>query len=290
MLMRPNVIPDTRPLPLWQSSQFAAALRAIGTDADVNQLGQAGQVMLVRRTLGPLGHFTLASRGPIWADGADQDTQVDALRQSWIHVVNADGTPSDVMRRAGYRRIARPAAVAQLELHRDPDAQLATCKGKWRNAFRQGARGDLMTVHRPYYEAKDAWIFDRDYAQQKAKGYRALPPMIVRAMAQNDPQQVRVSLAFQGPKPIAAMVFLLHGTGATYQIGWSKDAGRAANAHHVLLMQAAQRFAQGGIKQIELGLIDPDNNAGLTRFKLGSGARVHTLGGTWLRLPFARRR
>lgn len=290
MLMRPDVISDTRPLPLWQTAQFAAALRLIGTDADVRPLGLAGQVMTIRRTLGPLGHVSFASRGPVWADNCDAETQVRALHDSWLHIVNADGTSPDVMRRAGYRRLMRPAMTAQLELKRDPDSQLAACKGKWRNAYRQGTRGKLMTVHRPFYESKDAWIFDRDDAQQRTKGYRALPPDVVRAMAQNDPQQVRVSTAFHGPKPIAAMLFLTHGAAATYHIGWTKDAGRAANAHHVLLMQAAKRFAQEGIKQIELGLIDPDKTPGLARFKLGSGAKIHTLGGTWVRMPFARRR
>ena len=290
MLMRPDVIPDTRPLPLWQSASFATALRLIGTDAEIRPLGLAGQVMVVRRSLGPMGHFNFASRGPVWADNADDDARVQALRDARLHVINAQDTQPHVLRRAGYRRIMRPQAVAMLDLHRSADDQIATCKGKWRNAFRQGQRRNLTTVHRPYKETKHAWIFDRNYAQQKAKGYRALPPRIIRAMSQVDPRNVSVSIAYQAHKPIAAMLFLQHGAGVTYQIGWTSDAGRTANAHHVLLMQAAQGFAKQGATQMELGLIGVHHPVGLNRFKLGAGAKAVELGGTWLRLPFQRKR
>ena len=53
----------------------------------------------------------------------------------------------------------------------------------------------------------------------------------------------------------------------------------------VLLMEAARRLAATGVTELDLGTIDTDASPGLARFKLGSGATVQRLGGTWLRLP-----
>jgi hypothetical protein len=44
-------------------------------------------------------------------------------------------------------------------------------------------------------------------------------------------------------------------------------------------MQALQAT---GVEVIDLGLAEPDRAAGLARFKLGTGARLRRLGGSWL--------
>jgi len=286
MLMRPTILTTDQPLPLWQSPEFVTALRRLGVDAEIQPLDDVGQVMVVRRRFGPFGTVAFTSRGPVWASETPPALQVDALRNSGLRLVNADGTAADVLRRAGFRRIRRPAAVSVLDVHANPDDQVAACRGKWRNAYRQGLRKSPITRHGHFDPGRDAWLFSADRAQQKAKGYRALPAKIVQAMAAKDRKSVMVSQMMLGPTPIAAMLFLLHGTAATYQIGVTTAAGRDARAHHVLLMQACAKLAKRGVRQIELGLHQPKVAPGLARFKLGSGAHVHDLGGTWMKLPF----
>jgi hypothetical protein len=284
MLMRPSLLSDDA-LPLWQSAEFARALRRMGTDAQIDRLADAGQALVVRRSFGPFGTVAFTSRGPIWAAGAQEAEQIAGLRASGLHVINADGTAPNVLRRAGFRRIRRAAEVSVLDVQPDMDAQLRQCRSKWRNAYRQGLRAGLITGHRPFHPQKDGWIFSADRAQQKDKGYRALPPTFVQAMAAIDRKAVMVSQMMMGPTPIAAMLFLVHGAAATYQIGVTTAAGRAARAHHVLLMQACAKLANRGVQQIELGLHHPQDAPGLARFKLGSGARLQELGGTWMKVP-----
>jgi hypothetical protein len=36
---------------------------------------------------------------------------------------------------------------------------------------------------------------------------------------------------------------------------------------------------------LDLGTVDTENAPGLARFKIGSGAQIRSLGGTWLRIP-----
>ena len=286
MLMRPSVLPADVPLPLWQSPEFVAALRRLGTDAQIETLQDAGQAMVIRRRFGPLGTVAFTSRGPVWGAAITPDHQVAALRSSGLRVLNADGTPPNVLRRAGFRQIRRAQAVAMLDIATDADQQLRACTGKWRNAYRQGAKAKPVTQHRAFSPGTDAWLFSADRAQQKDKGYRALPIAIVKAMQAQDRRSVFVSQMMQGPTPIAAMLFLIHGAAATYHIGITTQAGRHARAHHVLLMQACRALAKRGVRQIELGLYDPATLPGLARFKMGSGARAHPLGGTWVKLPF----
>lgn len=286
MLMRSSALSDDAPLPLWQSAEFVRALRRLGTDAEVQSLDDVGQAMILRRRFWPFGTVAFTSRGPRWVSGTTATQQVDALRGSRLHVVNADGTAPDVLRRAGFRQFKAAASVTMLATHTDPDTQLRQCHQKWRNAYRQGTRQNPNTRHAAFDPAADAWLFSADRAQQKAKGYRALPPAIVQAMAAQDRKSVMVSQLMQGPTPVAAMLFLIHGHAATYQIGVTTSAGRLARAHHVLLMQAVGKLAKRGVRQIELGLHQPKLTPGLAHFKQGSGAQIHTLGGTWIKLPF----
>jgi lipid II:glycine glycyltransferase (peptidoglycan interpeptide bridge formation enzyme) len=78
------------------------------------------------------------------------------------------------------------------------------------------------------------------------------------------------------------MMFLIHGQAATYQVGWSNQAGRDLNAHNLLLWQAMLELRQRGIKRLDLGGVNTTRSAGLARFKIGTGGQVLKLPGTYL--------
>jgi lipid II:glycine glycyltransferase (peptidoglycan interpeptide bridge formation enzyme) len=78
------------------------------------------------------------------------------------------------------------------------------------------------------------------------------------------------------------MMFLLHGSAATYQVGWSNDTGRQFNAHNLLLWHAIEALQQRGVRLLDLGGVNTQRSAGIARFKLGTGGRVLTLAGTYL--------
>ena len=81
------------------------------------------------------------------------------------------------------------------------------------------------------------------------------------------------------------MLFLSHRPCVTYHIGWTSADGRATHAHNLLLDHATAHFFQNGFTTMHLGLIETETTPGLARFKLGAGARITPLGGTWLHLP-----
>ena len=285
MLMRPSSPLPDRPLPLQQSRGFARALHLLGRDAEIEGVQGCGQVLVVTRPFGPFGRLRFASRGPVFQADATTEDRVASLRAARLHLVNPEATQVPVMRRAGFAQVMTPATIAVLAIHPDHDAQLAQAHGKWRNAARQGAATGLRIRQRLLCPSRDRWLLEADMDQQRSKGFRALPHAISLAYAQANPGDALVLTASEGSTPVAAMLFLRHGQGTTYQIGWSGARGRALRAHHALLVDACRRLAAMGVTELDLGTIDTDNAPGLARFKLGSGATARCLGGTWVRLP-----
>jgi hypothetical protein len=285
MLMRPATDLIDHPLPLQQSPGFAQALTLLGRDAGIEPLQGCGQVLVVRRAVRGLGHMRFASRGPVFSPDFSICDRATALRAARLHLVNAGPGDTEVMRRAGFVQIMSPATAAILRLDADPDAQLDRAFGKWRNAARQGMAAGLRLRQRLLCPSRDGWLLDADLAQQRAKRFRALPHALSLAYAQANAGDALIMTASEGGTPVAAMLFLRHGTMATYQIGWSGPRGRVLRAHHALLIDAARRLAAMGVAQLDLGTLDTQNAPGLARFKLGSGATAQLLGGTWARLP-----
>ena len=81
------------------------------------------------------------------------------------------------------------------------------------------------------------------------------------------------------------MAFVVQGGCATYHMGWTSDAGRAAGVHAVMLTRAAEALQAEGVRWLDLGSVDTEASPGLARFKLGTGARLKRLGATLLVLP-----
>ena len=251
--------------PLQQSELFAKAMSLLGRPPE-----RFENTLILRRRFFP----TLASRPQLSGDGLKQ------LARHGVRLINAE-RPQDApaLRAAGFRQIMTAAHIAELDLAQPPDALRAAMHGKWRNRLVAAqAKHEHSVSHCAFEPSRDAWLLKAEAAQQKRRRYRALPPALTLAMSQAAPDALRIFTCCD-----AAMLFVLHGRRASYHIGFSGPQGRAASAHNRLLDAAMQTLPAFGIRWLELGTVDTEHSAGLARFKLGSGAQVRTLGGTWLR-------
>ena len=266
------------PLPLQQHAYFGNALGLLGRQVHVLALPSAAPVLAVRQ-FGQL----MTSRGPIWQGGAAPSA--DMLRTSGLRVVNTDAPDASTLTQAGYRMIITPAYVAELDLSRPPNVRINHAKAKWRNIWRRSQDTPVVIKEACFDPANHQWLLDADNRQQRQKRFRGLPHALISAYAACHPQDVPVFVAFEDDTPIAAMLFLLHRPVATYQLGWTSARGRRLGAHHRIIMDAATTCADRGYCRLDLGNVDTDNSPGLARFKIGTGATVRPLGGTWLRIP-----
>lgn len=263
-------------LPLQQHPHFAAALTRLGRTVQFANVAGAAPVLTVRQW-----GQSITSRGPIW----HEDRCSDSLRKAGLRLINAD-TPNDaLLHGAGFRRLMTNTHMAKLDLQTPLDERRRAMKPKWRNAWRSAQNAALTVYEVQYNTHEHAWVLQADLAQQRAKRFRGLPHTLIDAFAAGQPKSVRVLICCTNNSPIAAMLFLLHAPVVTYHIGWTSLQGRKLHAHHRMIMEAAERFAQRGYYRMDLGAVDTDRVPGLARFKIGTGAQVRPLGGTWLRLP-----
>ena len=270
----------TRPLPLQQHPNFAAALHRLGQPVKLQDLNRNTSVLVLKRF-----GVSFASRGPVWQDTMSTDEKAAQLRQSGLRIVNADKDAPTAYRSAGFRLINTPASVAELKLDGTSADILARAHGKWRNIWRRGQNGQLTFTQERFARHRHGWILQADRTQQREKGYRALPHAVIEAYAANRPKDVKVHIAHKGSDPVAAMIFLLHHPVATYHLGWANADARRLGAHHWMIMDAASRLGARGFTRVDLGHVDTETAPGLARFKIGTGAHVRPLGGTWLKLP-----
>lgn len=275
-------------MPLQQSLRYGAAIARLGRTvrrARIVRDGDAiGVAQVVSRGFGP-ARLSLLMRGPVWSVPVAPAEAGEALR----HIARAASPllaiPESGARGLGLVPLVTPRHVALLDLGPEADRLRDGLHGKWRNRL---VRAEVAGMHvrlGPADPAPVAALLARDAAQQKARGYRALPAGFTHAWLAGDPAGALYAEARHRGEVIAAMLFLLHRPWASYHVGWSGPEGRRLNAHNLLLWQAALRLKAEGYRMLDLGDVNTEDAPGLARYKIGTGARVATLGATRLILP-----
>lgn len=285
------------PVPLPQSPEFARTCDAIGRPVRTCKREARGAVRLLwqiqSRRFGPLGRVDMVSRGPVAASPDDRASWLDQW-QNWHDgrplILNADGMKAADLRRAGFWPLMTPASLAMLPL--GPREQMrAAQKQKWRNRLNRAEASDLRVTRHAL--DRNHWILGAELKQARKGGYRGLPPAFSAAFSKVNPGKAVVFEARHRGQPVAAALILRHGPMATWQIGSSSPEGRKLNAMNAVLWRAMVWLAEQGHTALDLGLLNRDDAPGLAHFKLGTGAYIHQLGGTWLHqgalAPIARR-
>jgi lipid II:glycine glycyltransferase (peptidoglycan interpeptide bridge formation enzyme) len=103
------------------------------------------------------------------------------------------------------------------------------------------------------------------------------------AESRKQPSRNLMSLrADVGRDRLAGMMFLIHGEAATYQVGWTSDAGRDLHAHNLMLWRAIEELRERGVRSLDLGGVNTQRSAGIARFKMSTGGTVIQLAGSYL--------
>lgn len=276
-------------LPLQQSPAYAAALARLGRAtrcAGILLDGEpVGFARIVARRLGPF-RLSLVLRGPVWTAPVSPAAEGEALRQiarsvSPLVVVPERGGAGG----RGVVPLMTPRHVALLDLTPEADRLRADLHGKWRNRLVRAEEAAVQARIGDPDPAQVAALLTRDAAQQRARGYRALPARFTHAWLAGDPGSALYAEARQRGETIAAMFFLLHRPWASYHVGWSGPEGRRLNTHNLLLWQAILRLKAEGYTTLDLGDVNTEDAPGLARYKIGTGAAVAALGATSLILP-----
>ena len=298
-LKKPEWDALTQDAPIQQQWAFGDALAEVGPPRLRAVVRSGGETLALAQFsvggVGRLASWALCMRGPVWvADLTDAD-RAEALRRLRAAaplrrpraIFFMPDAPDDCAypKLAGLRRVMTGLNAVDIDLTPSLDALRAGMHGKWRNRLRSAekARVELRPIGRRLRDYR--WLLEEEDAQKKANRYFGPPTTLIPAYrrAAGDKRALRIMGAFDGgEEPIAAMLFLRHGRRATYQIGWSSEAGRRLGAHNLLLWDAIAAFKRDGARRLDLGEADTRSGAGLARFKLGAGGRPTTLCGAYV--------
>jgi len=282
----------------WQQGwAYGAALASPGWPVHRARIVEEGETVghaqFSGRRLLKFAHVATCTRGPVWSADVGEDARREAYRllRETIPLPKPRGiffTPDAAdegapLRAARFHQVMSPYSTAMLDLTQHDDALMARMRGKWRNRLRRAEDAAIEVTVKMARRGSYDWLLREEEAQQRARRYRALPPALVPVWQEQAGRagDVTIATATRGGERLGAMLFLLHGAGALYHIGMTTDAGRAVNAHGLTLWRAVQALRKRGIETLDLGGVDTVDNPGIARFKLGSGATVRTLCGTW---------
>ena len=268
------------PFALLQHAAFANALAACGARPQTLDLPHPALV-LQRRIAGVL---PLAMLARVTLAPADFAALPDALRAAGLArrlLIISPDHPAPWLGETGAVALMTPATTAELRLDQSPDAMRRAMHQKWRNRLRHGEAAGIRVVRTPLPDRADHPLLVADAQQQRERGFRNWPAVLTLAYARANPKSAMLFTALSGSDSVAQMLFLRHGSGATYHIGHITDRGKTLSAHNLVLWRAMTWLAKNGHTRLDLGTLDTANNPGLAHFKLGSGARPRQLGGTW---------
>lgn len=253
-----------------------------------------GLVQVLQRRALKLFRQTHIHRGPLWFGGTPAPDVVEAAltllrreypnhvfsRLSFLPELPASPEMAAVLERCGFRRIGPGYQTVWIDLTPSLEAIRARFAGSWRKRLKDAESAGLVLDVDPAAQNLP-WLARQDQKQAQTKGYRsASGPLIVRLRnAMHKAGGVLMITALAGKEPAAAALLFIHGQAATYQIGWSSEAGRKSNAMRLVLWRAIAELKARGVTMLDLGGINPDDAPGVTEFKLGlGGERVETAG------------
>ena len=200
----------------------------------------------------------------------------------WTPELTLDDYPPALKHALPFRPIMTGYSTPIWDLTPTEDTLWNGLEGNWRTAARK-AMNAKITVKTGHGGADLPWVLSMAEGYRKKAGYYTLPPQVfLNWHAKAAPHDTLLLTASLGTDKIAGILILKHGHSATYQTAWTSDIGRSLNVTNVLLWQAALHLKQNGVQHLDLGGVDTEKNAGIARFKLGTGAEVLQLAGTFL--------
>ena len=283
---------------LQQDWSYGASLLTKDVSCHRAQVIQNGQTValaqFICRRYGWVAGFAICSRGPVWLKTLTAKEQKEiyrALKRSLpiarprFALFSPNLTDPDDASVAGLVRVMTGYSTVLIDLQQPTDALRAAMEGKWRNRLVAAERANLDIIRLEADSSQYAWLLKQEQAQSDRKSFYGLPVKFVENYIHSRSDTTKTVLILQAQEQgqrVAAMLFLIHGSVATYHLGWSNDAGRAVNAHNLLLWHAFEELQSGDIKTLDMGGINTRSLPGISRFKIGSGGKVVTYAGTFV--------
>lgn len=254
-----------------------------GMDAGFVQILEAG---ILKNAI----HAVILDRGPVWCEGFGDAEDFAAFLQEFSKqfpkrfgrrmrmIPEASTQSAALLKDYGFKPMGQNYKTIWLGLKPPLETLQKNLKKNWRAELK---KSENLQTHWSSEGKNFSWVMQNYERDKTAKGYDgvSLKTMVYLAGEFSRGKNMLIGTALFDEKPIAAIVILIHGKSATYQIGYTSEQGRKTSAHHLLLWQAVEQLKERGIHDFDLGGINEDTAKGVKRFKMGMGGQiVETLG------------
>jgi hypothetical protein len=283
---------------LQQDWAYGSSLKMLGVPvlrAQVSRDGEpVAQAQFIVRQWGRLGAIALCTRGPLWHKPLTPEEEAQAygamknslpLKGIRFMAVTPEVPRGHVHGLSPLRRIYTGLSTVMLDLTLPLDTLRAQLDRRWRYSL-VAAQNSVLAIHQVgTNQGQYRWLLDAEMQQRTEKKLDGLPVAFFDHYAHSRKQPSKNILTLRadmGRERIAAMMFLLHGEAATYQVGWTSDQGREMHAHNLILWKAIEELKFRGIRVLDLGGVNTTRSAGIARFKIRTGGQILTLAGTYI--------
>ncbi len=250
----------------------------------------AGLVQIIEASfLKGLFHALILDRGPLWFDGFGRDEDIKAFFHTFNktfprrmgrkrRIIPERGKNEALDHKYICHNEIKPYKTIWLDLTDNTDTIRSGFKKKWRNALSKSEKSDLtvrwdekgerLTPFLVYY------VTDRT-----DKGYNGPSANLLKEFARTfiPGNRFIIGEALSDGKVVGAILILIHGKSATYQVGWNTKEGRRLQAHNFLLWHAILHLKEKGITDFDLGGLNDEDAKNIKKFKEGMGGETVTL-------------
>lgn len=259
-----------------------------GEEAGLIQILEAG---LFRNVI----HAVLIDRAPLWFDGFGSDDDIHAfmecLRQEFPSrlgrkirfIPEFPNAPNilDLMKQYGFlQRGESGYQTFWLDLRQGEDVLYKNMRSSWRNSLKRSSLHDVEIV----FDTKGfflSWLLKEYIRDRTTRKYGGLSLQNLNALTSQflRGQNLLTGTALLDGVPIAAILTFIHGSSATYQIGYTTSRGREVCAHHLLLWRACSALREKKVYDFDLGGVNDADAKGVKAFKEAMGGQmVETIG------------
>lgn len=257
---------------------------------------EAGLVQMLEAGFFGLHAMTI-DRGPLWFSGfggiAHLKVFYDALNKQFpkrfgrkrrmIPEMPSSPAGRALIAQSGWTHIGPDYTTVWVDLTQTEDSLRSALRKNWRNHLTKIERDQILTIDWSQSTEFLSWLVDIYEIDQATRGYPGPKGAIVLALGNSfgAHEKCLIGRAMLDNRCVAAILVLLHGCSATYQIGWSDADGRKHGGHYRLLWDALAILRGAGISDFDLGGINDTTADGVSDFKDGLGGQRITLAGLY---------
>ena len=283
---------------LQQDWAYGTSLKALGVGCHRAEVILNGETValaqFICRRYGFLVGIALCTRGPLWLKPVSADDQARIYRElkrslpmsrPRFALFSPDAIDPGDPSVKKLTRVMTGYSTVLIDLTQTSEQLRAAMEGRWRNRLVAAERSGLDIIQTGANPAQYGWLLEEEQTQRKSKCFYGLPLEFVERYINARAQTTKTTLILHAElnqERVAAMLFLIHGSAATYHVGWSNEVGRDTNAHNLLLWRAFEALRERGVRTLDMGGINTRQLAGISRFKIGAGGRVVTYAGTFV--------